>query len=411
MLTTTTSGVAALGLLFVLVPGAAAQDLSAVSPPTRTLLPAPIEVELIPDAAGRPSVLVMINGTGPWRFAVDLGANALVIGDTVATAAGLAEIGVDTVTVLGRTVSVPSLEVGGARFEEMAAGVFDLPGGIQGILGFNVFNDLLITFDFPNRRFRLERDTLPVPDGVSTLALAVPDAARLAYLDIPADATTGQQGVQPHIAFAVGELSGSAVLDTQAGGYFYLPDSLKCAMSLRGDTSQLAGQGPVMGQMTLRRVRVADTLTVGAYRTVEPIVTFRDRPGPMFGMGFLGQFVLSFDQRNGRVRLTGPDDVITVPVQTWESPVEARAADLEQYVGVYGNREVTLDSGTLYLQANRCGRWCVPGRERTPGFRAEAGDGSDGAGSLLARAYSGSGNRGCARGFAGRGDSGAHTRW
>lgn len=82
-------------------------------------------------------------------------------------------------TVLRRTVAVPSLEVGGARFEGMAAGVFDLPGGLPRILGFNVFNDLLMTFDFPNQRFRLERGTPSEPNGVSTLALAAPCIERL----------------------------------------------------------------------------------------------------------------------------------------------------------------------------------------------------------------------------------------
>jgi hypothetical protein len=336
-------------IVLAIVP-VAAQEPGAIAPPQRTILEAPVEVELLPDAAGRPGVMVLVNGRGPWRFAIDLGANALVVSESLVTQAGLGPITSDTVSVMTGTVPVTTIELGGARFEGMVAGVYPLPPGFHGILGYNVFAELLMTFDFPARRFRLSRNELPSPDGRTVLAVAQPDAGRLAYLGLPADATVGDPGVQPHVPFVIGTVRGSAVLDTQAGGYFYLPDSLMQDFSTGADTSRFAGRGPNMGQMSMARLRVDAPLTVAGYETVRPIVTFRDRPGPMLGMAFLSQFVLSFDQRNQRVALTGPPPRIVLPPEPWESDAPAVAANLIDYVGTYGNRAITLTDGKLYVQ-------------------------------------------------------------
>lgn len=343
-----------------------AQDDWPIHPPAQTHVDSErLRIPIIPDVEGRPAVTAMVNGTGPWRFRIDWGANAFVVSDSLARVLELPRTGeVRSPTGFLPVVSVDSLRLGGARFLGLRAAVggFSDPTS-DGVLGFTVFADLLMTFDFPTNTLVLERGELADPDGESILALAKPDEARLDYLGIPMDARD-RLDTQPHINFRLGGLDGSAVMDTQAGGFLYLPDSLMRDFSGISDTSEMLGRGPQMGTMTLRELRVAEPLTVGGYTVQKPLVTFRNRPGPMLGMGFLGQFAVTLDQRNARVRFKRADRTFTPPEAPWERegerPVVENAAE---YAGDYGNRRVTLEEGTLFLQRTDHTPAPTPGRQ------------------------------------------------
>src|SRR4029079_16628896 len=63
-------------------------------------------------------------------------------------------------------VSVDTVEIGGARFEDLRGSVRDstegLPGEtVDGILGFGLFGDCLLTLDYPGERVRLARGETP----------------------------------------------------------------------------------------------------------------------------------------------------------------------------------------------------------------------------------------------------------
>lgn len=112
-----------------------------------------------------------INGAGPFRLLVDSGCSASIISPAVAVAADVRTsedpLYVETVNSLATPGLVPyvtldTLELGGARFEGVAAGVVSLElqskiAGVRidGILGYSVFSEVFLTLDFPHRRVQL----------------------------------------------------------------------------------------------------------------------------------------------------------------------------------------------------------------------------------------------------------------
>ena len=53
---------------------------------------------------------------------------------------------------------------------------------IDGILGFNLFSEYLLTLDFPAKRVRLERGELPKADGADEFSLEIVPEARIKFV-------------------------------------------------------------------------------------------------------------------------------------------------------------------------------------------------------------------------------------
>ncbi len=151
-----------------------------------------------------PIVTVMIGDRGPYRFAIDTGAQGHGrIKRELAEQLGLAVAGAARTPGPGGTVeerpvfAVPSLTLGGIRFENaqlLAAPV--LPGRAaewDGILGIDLFRNFTLTLDYGNRRLHVG----PQPLGAG-LALA-PDqpvltfSVEIAGRSFPVHLDTGNQ--------------------------------------------------------------------------------------------------------------------------------------------------------------------------------------------------------------------------
>src|SRR5476649_2067466 len=113
-----------------------------------------------------PAVEVMVNGQGPFLFAIDTGATdeARVDSSLVArlwlhvSGTSTHSDGSNQKTKLG-IVRLESLSVGGLEFRNVKAATRDynhpnLPH-IDGLLAFDLFHDYLLTLDYPARRVRL----------------------------------------------------------------------------------------------------------------------------------------------------------------------------------------------------------------------------------------------------------------
>lgn len=241
---------------------------------------------------------VMINGKGPYRFLLDTGAEGAGRLDAkVVEELGLPLVGESQSLGILNEVhemtehSVETLAIGGLSFHNVRMLSRDYseiagPGypPIHGILGFHLFNEYLLTIDYPARTISVEKGELPPADG-STI------------LDIISD------DEDPEVEVSVGGHMLQALLDTGAMNHFAVPESE--AASLR-----FAEPPVVRGSQGGSEVRVgnlADTLRLGQIE-FENIQTYTTAAlnQSVVGARVLAELRVSFDQKNGRVRIERP---------------------------------------------------------------------------------------------------------
>ena len=121
---------------------------------------------------GVPTVEVMVDGRGPFRFLVDTGAGGHArISRKAVRALGLTPSGeVRSGDGSGRSVvapvyTLPSLTFAGVTFEGIQAGELNLPAerlpGVDGVLGLGLFASHTLTLDYAGARLRLDQSALP----------------------------------------------------------------------------------------------------------------------------------------------------------------------------------------------------------------------------------------------------------
>ena len=120
-------------------------------------------IELIHD---KPYVSVMVNGRGPFRFLIDTGTGGqALVSPELADELALPVVGHARLmdpSGLGEQRSdilrVHSLKIAGVEFADIKAIRHRLYGeeeNCQGVLGFTLFKDYLLTLDYPGRRLVL----------------------------------------------------------------------------------------------------------------------------------------------------------------------------------------------------------------------------------------------------------------
>jgi predicted aspartyl protease len=122
---------------------------------------------------------VMINGKGPFEFAIDTGATQTVISEKLASTLGLQPI---TSTVVFGIGGVGKVETKIYRMDELTAGdvkVKNTPVGTfndplisqfaDGILGTSIFSDFIVTVDYPANQLLLTRKPTAPPSGAEVL--------------------------------------------------------------------------------------------------------------------------------------------------------------------------------------------------------------------------------------------------
>jgi len=247
---------------------------------------------------------------GPLRFLIDTGSSVNLVTPALArrlsgrpvpgTAPAIRVAGADgSVSELPRA-SLRRLELGDARFDDVdvllhdcAALSYHLGVPLDGVLGFPLFRDILLTLDYLGGRVVLRAaGQAPQPPGV-----VVPfDDARKT----------------PLVTVRLGDRSLVALIDSGSDACFSLnPVGVAPAFSTPprvGATVQTLG-----GEHAQRVARLAETLSLGGHDFARPIVELSDELSALGG-GFLRHFTVSFDQLRDRVILersaSGP---ITVP--------------------------------------------------------------------------------------------------
>ncbi len=255
----------------------------------------PIHQAPMVELYGKPYIMVTINGRGPYRFVIDTGTGA----DALVTPALAHELGLPTVGSALLTdpsgqggkkapiVLLQSLEFAGVQFSAVRAishPFFSEAGNCDGLLGFTLFRDFLLTLDFPNRVVTLANGSLAPDGGKSVLPFRMPDGVPIASLKV--------DGLQPV----------EAQLDSGGGG-LVIPESLAVRLKYEIDPVVYALGRSVSTRFQLKTAKLASDVKIGRYTFTHPVVEIHPAfPLVNFGSPPMQIFAITFDQKNRLVR-------------------------------------------------------------------------------------------------------------
>ena len=250
----------------------------------------------------KPFVLVMVNGKGPFRFVIDTGTGGQAfVSAELAAELALPQTGQITLNDPsgqgGRKVpmvQLASLDVAGVEFTNVKAAVHNLgngEGSCQGLLGFALFRDFLLTLDYPGRRMALTYGDLRPDGGRSVLPLRMNDGI-------------------PVVTLAIGATQIDAQIDS--GGFgLSLPSQLVSQLKFATEYSSLSTAHSLSTRFTLVGATLASDVHLGSYTFKRPFVEINPAfPLANLGSGPMHHFALTFDQKNRLVRFSAQQRIL-----------------------------------------------------------------------------------------------------
>jgi len=245
-----------------------------------------------------PVVEVKLNGQGPFAFMIDTGAGMQA--DIDPSVAERLKLPLSGTAINGdpsgqndrevATANIESLAIGKAEFHNVTAVVRpqritkDYPD-VDGILGFALFTEYLLTLDYPAMQVRLARGALPVANGADVLNFEIEN--RIPIVDL----AIGRIHVPAHVD------SGNFV----AG--FILPEEIVEQLQLQSEAITVGGARSVTNRIQLKQVQLRDTIRLGGFEYPQPTIAFPALSETNLGFKVLRDFVLTFDQKNRRLKL------------------------------------------------------------------------------------------------------------
>lgn len=253
--------------------------------------------EMMEDRYGKPYVMVTINNRGPFRFIIDTGTSAeAIVRPELAEVLGLptvghAQLGDPSGQGNERTpvVLIQSLQLAGVEFSNIRAiehGFFAEAGECDGLMGFALFRNYLLTLDFPNRRVTLSTGALTADGEKTVLAFRMPRGIPVASLQVD-----GQKPIE-------------AELDSGGGG-LVLPESLASHLKFEIAPIVFESAWSVATSFQLKAGKLGTNVKIGRYTLVHPVVELHPAfPLAIFGSPPMQNFEITFDQKNLLVRFT-----------------------------------------------------------------------------------------------------------
>jgi hypothetical protein len=256
-----------------------------LSPPSSTVVIKPVTVPLL-RIGGLPAVNAVVNGSKAYPFVIDTAADVFAISPQRAQAWNLPAIGKDEMG--NPTMRVRELSVGDAHFRGLLAAADPFLNGHDeaGVLGANVFRNVLLSIDFARNTVTFASGRLPPANGVDILAYKP------------------SKGGAPTIQISVCGLKIAVGIDSAAPAVLRLPKSmmsdLRCDHHVVGSDETIGAQA---GPSRVTDARLDGDLHFADIRLRHPVVRFGAGPALFLGSGALAGVVLTLDQENRLLRL------------------------------------------------------------------------------------------------------------
>lgn len=235
---------------------------------------------------------------GPYRFLIDTGSSVTLVTPALAqrypgrepfspAATRVRVTGADgSVKELPRG-SLRRIELGEAKFEDVEVLVYDcaplsahLGVKIDGVLGFPLFRETVLTLDYPGARVILQAasDRPLLPGSI----VAFDDSRKT-----------------PVVPVKIGDRTVVALIDSGSDAVFSL-NPLGLEPRFASGPAEGGTIGTLGGERRRRVGRLADSLAIGEHVFHEPVVDLTDELSAVGG-GMLRNFSVSFDQKRDRV--------------------------------------------------------------------------------------------------------------
>ncbi len=258
------------------------------------------EVQIPMDHSSQHIVIsTKVNGQGPFRFQLDTGAGLEACVDlklaekldmpTIGNV--LNSSGSEDNAVRRDLVRVNEITFGGMKATNVRALAADYSwistdpdDPVMGILGFELFEDLLLTIDYPRNEIVLRQGDLTAEQGADTLTF---------------DASSGT----PHISVTIGGQEIRTMIDTGAKGAIVLTEDQIGRLKINGEMKQTGTGRTVNEEFPIFSATLAEDLVLGtkSFPNVQASI-FKSFDYSIVGHQLLSHFVITFDQRNSRVK-------------------------------------------------------------------------------------------------------------
>ena len=270
-------------------------------------------LDVLPNLVTRMAVPARINGSTPYRFAVDTGASHTSVSEELAQALRLPagpDVLVNGVTAAVRTstVTIARIEVGGAgSFHDILAPVFPQQRlGVDGLLGVDILGRFAVTFNVAHNVLDLRRRSLGLSfvrgtrlDTTSVLS-ARQRFGQLNLIDVSADGVPVQAIIDSGSQYSIGN---QALYDTVA---IRRPDirDHQWAVPIIGTTGDaVTGRLAVLQNLRLGPVRFPSLPVIFCDLHIFDLWQLSDRPALVFGADILQLFesvTIDFPEREIR---------------------------------------------------------------------------------------------------------------
>jgi Aspartyl protease/PDZ domain len=235
---------------------------------------------------------------GPYHFVIDTGSSVTLVSPYLAKQLKMSELMPASLpkvrvrsseggTALLDTVTLRKLQLGSARFEYVPALVYDCADvsdqfgvRIDGILGFPLFRNAVLTLDYPHERVVL-RSQIPT-EGLPGETILFDNAQKTPLVPIR---------IGDHELEALIDSGSSASIDVNPAGlspkFTYGPVDGPTVSTLAGDRPSKVG-------------RLSDVVRIGSFDIPQPVAELTDELSSLGG-GILSHFTVTFDQEHNEV--------------------------------------------------------------------------------------------------------------
>lgn len=261
----------------------------AITAPLKTKLE--LDRVSVPLVGGKflPLVEVMINGKGPYRLLVDTGANITLLQGKIVKELGLRNLRPDGT----RMYYVREIRIGKAIFSGTVVFEDNWDEAIDGIVGFNLYKDCLVTFDYPQQLVQFEHGELPVSDNEKIVDYML--EKRLPYINLIINNDTLR-----------------VLVDTGMAGHLDVnKDEERRIEYMEGKETIVKSKSFYFSGDVIKRV-LKKPIVIGKYRIINSPIVISEEKGNRLGSSIFQFFCLTFDQKNLRIRFNSVSDEITI---------------------------------------------------------------------------------------------------